>query len=66
MVERVPLLTARAVPGASIVHQAGTVARFTLLVVAAAAAVLGSLRLVAFVRRRHRRRRDARREGRVA
>jgi D-alanyl-D-alanine carboxypeptidase (penicillin-binding protein 5/6) len=65
-VDRVPLVTAQAVPEPSMVHEAGKVLGRTLLLLAVAAAALGSLRLVVVIRRRQRRRRRAAREGRVA
>jgi D-alanyl-D-alanine carboxypeptidase (penicillin-binding protein 5/6) len=65
-VDRVPLVTARAVPEASVLHEAGAVLRRTLLVLGVAAAALGSLRLVVLIRRRHRRRRGGAQQGGVA
>jgi D-alanyl-D-alanine carboxypeptidase (penicillin-binding protein 5/6) len=66
VVDRVPLVTARAVPEPSFVHEASKVLGRTLVLVAVAAVALGSLRLVVVIRRRQRRRRGGTREGRVA
>jgi len=65
-IARAGLVTATAVPQASVLRDAGTVFSRTALVLAGVAAALGSLRLVVMIRRRHRRRRGAAREGRVA
>jgi D-alanyl-D-alanine carboxypeptidase (penicillin-binding protein 5/6) len=65
-VDRVPLVTALAVPKPSVVHEAGKVVGRTLLLLAVAAAALGSLRLVVVIRRRQRRRRAGARRGGVA
>jgi D-alanyl-D-alanine carboxypeptidase (penicillin-binding protein 5/6) len=57
VVERVPLVTARAVPAPSLASRAGDAAGRALLVALLAAGALGSLQLVLLRRRRRRRRR---------
>jgi serine-type D-Ala-D-Ala carboxypeptidase (penicillin-binding protein 5/6) len=67
VVDRVPLVTARAVPAPSVVDRAGAALRVTLIALAVVAAALGTLWL-AQARRRRRRNRGRRphREGGVA
>jgi D-alanyl-D-alanine carboxypeptidase (penicillin-binding protein 5/6) len=63
VVERVPLVTARAVPAPSLAAQAGDAAGRALLVALLAGGALASLHLVLLRRRRRRRRRGAEPSG---
>jgi hypothetical protein len=59
VIDRVALVTARAVAGASVAQRAGGLIEHTLVVLFAAAAALGSLQMV-LLRRRVQRRRGGR------